>query len=334
MKYKGPNIRLIKRPDMEDVAALFRELRETGANAVAINTFDYCYLRNAELTRPPSGWLPRTFIFPDKGQDPGHPFYNTTPVEDVAQVAKLAKDAGFARVILKPMIDSYYADWRGYISVAARAADWMFAYKYRFLSKYLPIVQEYDLDLVIGTELYTVTKELGPQFWIDILRWLRKTKRVRQRLTYAANWGPGEDGEYYRLRGLWDQLEIDYIGIDSYWPPQDWTAKPYSWFPPVVDVVRSLIAETGKPAWFTEVGFPRNVYALTAPLSESKAAPYPSYWEANLAYHELLRVWDDILEGRLVWEAGDGSFGVPDGTHNVHNTPLQFLAWGDRSDPL
>src|SRR5438034_637445 len=83
------------------------------------------------------------------------------------------------------------------------AADWTWGYRNRFLQRYLDIANQVPgTILCLGCELYTVTKELGADFWIGLADWVRG-QGFKGPLTYAANWGGwADDAEYKRLKAL------------------------------------------------------------------------------------------------------------------------------------
>lgn len=353
MRYRGANIRLLKEPALADIKTVLTGIRAQGGNALAINTIHKVYLNGTDLTPPPIDWHPWTLIYPDVGQDPAHPFGDTVSIDLVDACVEMAIGMGFERVLIKPMIDSDYAQWRGFINIPddLRLA-WSAAYKTRLLAPYLPLVKEFGLDLCIGTELYTVTKKLGAPFWLDVVQWLRQ-QGVTQRLTYAANWGWEADAEYNRLRPLWDVL--DYIGIDAYWPmvPEGYTGPittdllvngaaqnigwsrrladdsgtPYSWCPPIDADLQRLVQETGKPLWFTEIGYPNNETAAVDPAGDT-AGNVPGFQVSQPCWEAAREKWDTVLEGWLAWEAGSGS--VVSTTHNILGGQLGAIAWGVR----
>jgi hypothetical protein len=196
VQYRGANIRLLKQPARADVRDVLSGIRAHGGNALAINTFDFCYLRpgTAEIAFPPPEWgPPRWLIYPDIGQDPDHPWDDTTDVERVYAVAKMALDMGFERVVLKPMIDSRFGGWRGHISVprAMRADDaeynrlrelWPHL-DYIGIDAYWPMV-EADYRGPITADLLQSSREIG---WNRVPPW-------------GAGWCPSPLADVLRLK--------------------------------------------------------------------------------------------------------------------------------------
>ena len=357
MRYRGSNIRLLKSPNLEDVRTVLTQMQEHGANAVAFNTFHYVYLApgTVEVALPPRSWGgPNWYIFPDVGQDPDHPFRDTTPVPLVRECCAMARQMGYERVTLKPMIDPYFrGGWRGVVSVGEHAGEFAWAYRHRFLEQYLPMVQELNLDLCFGTELVTVTKECSAYFWVDVARWLRN-RGIKQRLTYAANWGwwnPGDQSEFRRLYPLWDSGLVDYIGIDMYAPmvPADYTGPltvdllirgawqgigwyrtqdgAEHWMRPLYEDVLTLKAETCIPLWFTEIGYGATPFAAVDPAGDREYKGPPVYDQATPLIQAARQRWSEVAEGMLWWEAGYGTAGVPSSTHNLLGSPLADIAW-------
>ncbi|HUS15254.1 MAG TPA: hypothetical protein VM536_09585, partial [Chloroflexia bacterium] len=168
--FHGVSLRLLHNPPLEQISALLGRLRNDGCDAVSIIPHHYVSLEpgTAKLSAPPAGFEPPWFIYPDLGQDPTHPFHNT-PEPELVRGASLAAAAMGFQVLIKPHIDCYQAGWRGDISVKGKTADWVWAYKNRFLQRYVSIAKETpNAILCLGCELYTVSKELGAEFWIGV----------------------------------------------------------------------------------------------------------------------------------------------------------------------
>jgi hypothetical protein len=92
-------------------------------------------------------------------------------------------------------------------------ADLEWAYRWRFLARYLAMAGELGCGLVIGTELLQFTRDMSPEFWIGIAHWCR-AQGFKGLLTYAANWGE----ELSLLAPLWADAAIGCVGVDGYWP--------------------------------------------------------------------------------------------------------------------
>jgi hypothetical protein len=138
-------------------------------------------------------------------------------------------------------------------------ARWERSYR-RFLLIYARLAAEIDADaLVLGTELSSVATT-RPQFF----RALADTVRTVYdgNLTYAANWH-----DEYRDIAFWDAL--DYIGVQAYFPLVD-TPNPSldtlqdRWRQHRADL-KALHQRTGKPIFFTEIGYRSAESAAEAP---------------------------------------------------------------------
>ncbi len=336
------SFRLLHNPPLDEITALFTRLRADGADSIAIIPHHYVSLDpgTPNLTEPPSDWQPRWFIWPDLGQDPTHPFHNTPEPELVLAACQAAAGLGL-RVLLKPHIDSYQAAWRGDISVQARTADWVWGYRNRFLQRYIDIARQVDgAILSLGCELYTVTKELGPEFWIGLAEWVRG-QGFRGALTYAANWGGwGPDAEYRRLADLWPHL--DYIGVDAYFPlvapgtppPPDvagldaaWHRRGLAadWCAPIDDDLIALSRATGKPLLFTEIGYPNHQLAAEDPMRD----PLPTDVrddDLQLRLTQAFRQhWGGVreLSGYFWWEAFLDQAAKPPISHDILGQPIE-----------
>jgi hypothetical protein len=354
------NIRVTKQVTEDDARILLTRLKSSGCNAVYLNLWWYVYVPNGsiDLHRPPQGWYPQWLIYPDLGQDPQHPWSETTDQARVYAIAKMAQEMGFV-VGLKPMLDISYRGWRGWLAipVSLRKA-FLKDYKERFLATYVPMVKELNLDLVIGTELFYISATLGPEFWLNIVNWLR-WKGVKSPLTYAANWGwanPGDQSEYNRLLPLWQSTKIDYAGIDAYWPMvgvrhegpiaidllaepnpynigwnrrwEDMNGVPGLWCPPIDDDIEDFMLAIGKPVMFTEIGVPNNELALVEPFNGERWPALPvDYTLSSMFWQATRQRWygHPYIKGVAVWEAGYGSF--VSSVHNVVDTPIADIVF-------
>gem|GEM_PF-2130987 len=338
-------MRLLHNPPPEQISTLFTRLRQDGCDAVAIIPHHYVSLEpgTANLAPPPPAFKIPWFIYPDVGQDPDHPYHNTPEPEVVLAACQAAARLGL-RVLLKPHIDSYAAAWRGFISVQARTADWVWSYRQRFLARYLDIARQVDGTILsLGCELYTVSKELGSEFWIGLAAWARR-QGFQGPLTYAANWGWADDAEYRRLYALWAHL--DYIGVDSYFPlvpagyrgtldtntlAAGWHRRGIdaAWCPRIDDDLLALSRQTGRPLLFTEIGYGNHRRAAEDPGGEARPDDVrDDALQARLAQAFQQR-WSGApeLAGYFWWEAALDQTAKQPISHDILGQPVEQIVF-------
>ena len=351
--YRGASVRLIHNPLPATILARLTDLQQAGCNAVSIIPHHFCALLPGtdQFGPPPVEGKFKQWIYPDIGQDPAHPFHNTPDPALVWWTIRAAKDLGM-HVVLKPHLDSYWAAWRGFISVQRKTADWRWAYLHRFLAPYVNMAQELDVDLCMGTELYTVTKELCAAYWVSVAMWIR-VQGFHGPLTYAANWGVEADAEYNRLRTLWPML--DYVGIDAYFPliPSGYD-KPITletilgqtdpdgagWhrrlgidsrYPPIDTDMIACATTAGKPLVLTEIGYPNSSRALLAPGEDPQLGMMPQTELQEMAIRAFVAQWkhNPLCAGYYWWEAMIEREAVQPITHDLLGSPFKELVWGE-----
>ena len=169
---------------------------------------------------------------------------NTPSDESIRAAIRAARALGL-KVVLKPHVDMLGGGARALIE-PRDAALWFSSYR-AYILEYARIAREENCSLfVVGTELALLTT---PKHWGA---WRALIADVRAEypgpLTYAANWHSAE------LVGFW--RELDYIGIDAYYPVMggsDRALLRFGWLP-VVAAVYALSAANGRPVLFTEFG--------------------------------------------------------------------------------
>ncbi|MCY2953622.1 MAG: endo-1,4-beta-xylanase [Planctomycetota bacterium] len=207
-----------------------------------------------------------------------------------------AKRRGW-RVVLKPHIDvrlpgddgELYTnddkiEWRGEIlpndpNDPDCVKKWFTNYE-NFITTYARIAKDYlgpEDVFVIGCELKKMSgnyKDLWIEHVIEPVNDLISSRKCR--LTYAANW------DEYPTVAFWDRNELDFIGIDGYFPVEEPVA---GLSPAYQDYLRKWVDEKSKiltlcnqynkPVIFTEVGCPSQDKAYLAPNDASK------HWNVN-----------------------------------------------------
>jgi len=190
-------------------------------------------------------------------------FFNTDESDArVIRSIRQAQQLGL-RVTLKPQL--WGRGFTGHIEFRDPAPfELWFAEYRRWLLHYARMAELYDVDLlVIGTELGGLTGH--EDAWRALIRDLRRI--YRGPLTYAAHW----DKEFESL-AFWD--ELDYIGVNFYFPLAAPGEQPRADSPRVRELVEKLAALSrrhGKPILFTEVGYPAAATGAAQPWVESGA---------------------------------------------------------------
>jgi hypothetical protein len=294
----GVNLRIYHSPSAALIKSRLNEIKVMGATSVAIVPTHYLHLApgSAQLSFPPPEWGMQWLLFPDLGQDPQHAWQNTTSQDAVYYAAHVAKSMGLD-VWIKPHLDPIEGGWRGWVSVPLNLRkDLEWAYRWRFLARYLSMAGELGCGLVIGTELLQFGRDLSAGFWIDIAHWCRR-QGFKGPLTYAANWGEEVD----QLADLWADPIIDYIGVDAYYP----IIEDDDWLPICEHLSRISKAAGDKKILLTEVGYqnaigtnvqPWGVDCATAVLSDISQAHYCKLMRQSLENQP----W---FAGYLLWEA-------------------------------
>jgi hypothetical protein len=235
------------------------------------------------------------------------------------------------KVLLKPHVDWADGGWRGWIYFKddAARADWWSSYKVMMQDTVRLAMEHHVEGICIGTEFFTINNEAASAAaWTGIIQDIRAAGYTGQR-TYAANWGYGDDTEYNRpgLAGVWEQL--DYVGVDAYFPiseEQDpsletlingWSNGNNAGHQDHFAVLEALAKRTGKSVVFTEVGYPNKDFAAKDPSNDSPAPPNPDLQAraADALYH----VWAGVpwWGGAFWWQAGPLR-----NTHSIQGRPI------------
>jgi hypothetical protein len=168
--------------------------------------------------------------------------YGGTPSDaSIVRYLKHVKEKGL-EVMFYPMIfvDTPGKPWRGRIAAETSEAVWEFfngenGYN-KFILHYANLVKGYVSAFLIGSEMQDLTKfkdENGTYVAVEELTKLAaKVKEIlgeNVKVSYAANWGEyhSVNGEYY-MDKLWASKDIDFVGIDAYFPLSNSTSSIYN----------------------------------------------------------------------------------------------------------
>jgi hypothetical protein len=223
----------------ESMSATLRELRDLGANWVAIHP--YARIDADGSVRP-------------RGLDElaRHPTHLRHPIDEAHRLG--------LSVLVKPHL-AYWGSpfaWRGAIDFGADAAAWQrfFATYEAWVLRLAEVCSDAD-GLAVGTELDgTIQHEAE---WRRIIAGVRA--RTDAALTYASNWTD------YRRIGFWDAL--DAIGIQAYFPISESDSPTAAelergWAAHMAQL-RSFAARHDRRIVFTELGYNQSFAAAKSP---------------------------------------------------------------------
>jgi hypothetical protein len=154
------------------------------------------------------------------------------------------------KIMVKPQIWVWRGEFTGYIEMDSEEKWKILEESYAdFILTYAKAAQEINADILcIGTELEKFVMQ-RPKYWRGLIQEIRKV--YAGKLTYAANWD-----EFKRVP-FWG--EIDFIGIDAYFPLSDKkspTVQEFEsgWKAPKEEIMR-IQKIYNKPILFTEFGY-------------------------------------------------------------------------------
>ena len=290
--------------NQETTRASIGKMKETGANYFGLAPFWY------QQTKTSTAIYRR----PQK----------TATDDSIRSAIRYAESIG-RKVALKPMVDSEDGSWRGQFT-PANANAWFQSY-HDFILTFAHIAKDEGVDyLVIGTEFTTLSTPQYAQKWRDIIRDIRAI--YSGPLTYAANWGTHDSGEYSKIT-WWDAL--DSVGIDAYFPLSEnntptvqsvAAAWKTNWF----NDIKTLREQFNKPVLMTEIGYLSCDGAGKKPWQYPCNAGVDGQEQADL-YEGTLSFWKDYdwMQGFLFWrwDPNPNAGGASDGDYMPQGKPAQ-----------
>lgn len=212
-------------------------------------------------------------------------------------IETLRKDG--VSVMIKPQIWLWHGEFTGSLKMD-NEADWkLLETSYTsFILEYAELAQEVNAEVFcIGTELEEFIKN-RPAYWSNLIKQVRTI--YTGKLTYAANWD-----EFWRTP-FWK--EIDYIGIDAYFPVSDMQT------PTVEDCIKgwekhkkglkSFSEKLDRPILFTEYGYRSVDYTAKEPWRYDRSMKSINLVAQNNATQALFdAVWnEDWFAGGYLWK--------------------------------
>ncbi len=256
------------------------QISELEANAVAI--VPYSYLRDPQQP----AFIPVTESAVSEND------------ESVVHAAFSASELGLT-TLLKPQLWLGRGQWPGDVDMRTQA-DWdaFFAYYGEWILHYALLAEIHGLDaLCVGTEFAKATLA-QPEAWRQLIRRVREV--YSGPLTYAANWGSEFEGIDF-----WE--ELDYIGLDCYYPLSNRKAankgELKKGFAAVCQKVEAVHRRFGRPVLLTEIGFRSSEAPWKQPHAEAASDKYNGKHQ-ELAYQAVLEslAEADWCQGVLWWK--------------------------------
>lgn len=213
------------------------------------------------------------------------------------------------KVFLKPMLDIQDGTWRA--NILPDDADAWFSNYTNFIGTFADMAEAKAVELFsIGCEMNRMEAAENTGRWTDLIADVRA--RYDGPVTYSANWNEGGIGGGYEILPWWEQ--VDYVGIDAYFPvtaatnptlaqmQTAWTNRADQ-----IEAWRVTRGLTDKQVIFTEAGLSSydgsNItpYALVSD-SPNPGAPADELEQAN-GYEALLSVMSqrDWWDGAFWW---------------------------------
>jgi hypothetical protein len=280
------------------------ELRATGANWVAIVVTGY------------QDTITSTTIS-----------YNSSPTaadQDLIHAINQAQDLEL-NIMLKPHVDliEESTHWRGEIGSEfseSQRQEWFASYR-DFVLHYAALAEDNNVKLLsIGTELVSLSSY--NREWRQLIEEIRQV--FSGEIVYASNWD--EQGQSW-----W--AELDYIGIDAYFPLETSSLEPTvaelenAWNPHVAQL-EALYQEYQRPLILTEIGYRSVEQAHISPSQWQQDAPVNLTEQANL-YQAALETFcgAEWLAGIYWWnwlidpnQGGEGN-----AEYTPHNKPAEAV---------
>ena len=213
------------------------------------------------------------------------PRYGGTPDdESLLRYLEELADRGY-NILFYPMFFMDVTDkpWRGRLTGSAADVSSFFTKSEgynAFITHYADLVKDHVDAFVIGSELVGLTKVTDtPGNYPAVNQLVSLAATVKGivggdvLVSYAADWSEYHhtDGGWYNLDPLWASANIDFIGIDAYFPLTDAPQDGYD----IQDVIDGWTSGEGYDFYYTDPG--RTTQASLAPAYAWKNIQW--FWE-------------------------------------------------------
>ena len=256
--------------------------------------------------------------------------YSTDSTPSDASVIGIINEAHSLglKVMLKPhldVIDASEGGFRGDIMCATDPEWEAWFNNYRdFIVHYAKIAQDTKCEMLcIGTELTSVATIKEDKWKTVVIPPIKAA--YKGPLTYAANWH-----DEYRYVKFWD--EMDYVGIDAYFPLSDKKIPTYEeikagWTPWMKDI-EDFQKQVDKPIIFPEAGYCSADGITKMPWEEAAGRPLNMKLQENCYRAVFELFWPkEWFYGVYWWKWGTnkGLGGTGNRSFTPQNKPAQNL---------
>tara|TARA_R110002049_G_scaffold264847_1_gene440982 strand:- start:2326 stop:3333 length:1008 start_codon:yes stop_codon:yes gene_type:complete len=226
-------------------------------------------------------------------------------------------------IMIKPQIWIWHGEFTGFLKMDTEE-DWkLLEESYSsFILEYAELAEEVSAEvLCIGTELEQFIKN-RPSYWHNLIKEIKSV--YTGKLTYAANWD-----EFWRTP-FWS--ELDYIGIDAYFPVSDMQT------PTIDDCIKGwdkhkkglkeFSEKWDRPILFTEYGYRSVDYTGKEPWRYDRSMTSVNLIAQSNATQALFdAVWkEDWFAGGYLWKwfvKHEKVGGLEDNQFTPQNKPVE-----------
>lgn len=223
-------------------------------------------------------------------------------MEGAAKTIEYSKDLGM-KVMLKPHVWVMQQGWAGDFDLDSEEKwqRWEKGYSNYILS-YAQLADSMNVEVFcIGTEFRKAVVK-RPKFWKMLIQDVREI--YSGDVTYAANWDNFHNVDFW--------AELDYIGIDGYFPLSDAKTPTVNHlvtrWDSVVQVLNQYHIKYEKPILFTEFGYQSIDYATDGHWKYNKDTLSVNLEAQSNAYEALFQaLWNkEWFAGGFLWKWHSG----------------------------
>ena len=209
----------------------------------------------AQINQTNNNWIQICFLWFQQNASSTsiYPISNTPTDAQLTSIINYAKSVGL-KTVLRPGINCQDGEWRGEIGKNwnQNSNEWnlWFTNYTAMMTKYAKLAQELNVDMMsVGFEYSSLIKET--EKWINVINEIKKY--YKGPLRYDANWGNENRVEFWN--------ELDYIGIDAYYPLDASNDNPTvsdlvkAWQPLITDFKNLSATYNNKKIIFAEIGY-------------------------------------------------------------------------------